>query len=265
MITLEYADAIVSAAEETAAPVILQVSQNAIRYHGGRLEPIAAACRSLAERASVPVALHLDHATTRALCVAALQAGFGSIMFDGSALPDTENVRETASVVAWAHAAGLAVEAEIGVIGGKDGHHEVGAPTEPGDAERFVRETGVDALAVQVGTSHAMTEQTAALDLERIARLRAGVPVPLVLHGSSGVPDTQLAAAVLAGLTKVNIGTRLNVAFTTAVRVRLSAQPDLVDPRPYLAQGRDAVRAAAAGLLRTLGAAGRAGDIDPPV
>ena len=265
VITLEYADAIVTAAEETAAPVILQVSQNAIRYHGGRLEPIAAACRTLAERASVPVALHLDHATTRALCTSALQAGFGSIMFDGSALPDAENVRETASVVAWAHAAGLAVEAEIGIIGGKDGHHEVGAPTEPEDAERFVRETGVDALAVQVGTSHAMTEQTAALDLERIARLRAGVPVPLVLHGSYGVPDTQLAAAVMAGLTKVNIGTRLNVAFTTAVRRRLSAQPDLVDPRPYLAEGREAVSGAAAGLLRTLGAAGRAGDIDPPV
>ena len=262
VIALEYAEAIVAAAEETAAPVILQVSENAIRYHGGRLEPIAAACRSLAEDASVPVALHLDHATTRALCLSALQAGFGSIMFDASALPDDENVRETAAVVAWAHATGLSVEAEIGIIGGKDGHHEASAPTEPEDAERFARATGVDALAVQVGTSHAMTEQTAALDLERIGRLRLAVPVPLVLHGSSGVPDAQLAAAVLAGLAKVNIGTRLNVAFTAAVRLRLSEQPSLVDPRPYLAEGRESVTAAAAGLLRTLGAAGRAGDVD---
>lgn len=262
VILLEYAELIVAAAEEVAAAVVLQVSQNAVRYHGNRLDPIAAACRSLAESATVPVALHLDHATTRELCQAAVDAGFGSLMYDASALPEADNVRETAAIVQWAHALGVAVEAEIGIVGGKDGRHDVSAQTEPEDAARFARATGVDALAVQVGTSHAMTDQTASLDLGRIARLRAAVPVPLVLHGSSGVPDDQLAAAVRAGLTKINVGTRLNVAFSTAVRSRLAADPRMVDPRPYLADGRDAVRGAAAGLLHTLGAAGQAGEPD---
>lgn len=263
VILLEYGEAIVAAAEETASPVVLQVSQNAIRYHGGQLGALAAACRSLAERASVPVALHLDHATTRALCEAAADAGFGSLMYDGSALPEAENVAETASVVAWAHALGLAVEAEIGIVGGKDGHHEVFGLTEPAEASRFVSQTGVDALAVQVGTSHAMIDQTASLDLERVARLRHAVSVPLVLHGSSGVPDDQLRSAVAAGLTKINIGTRLNLAFTAAVRGHLAAHPDLVDPRPYLSDARAAVQEAVAGILVTLGSAGHAGDADP--
>jgi fructose-bisphosphate aldolase class II len=266
VISLEYAEGIVAAAEETASPVVLQVSENAVRFHVGRVGPIGRACRVLAEAAATPVALHLDHATSRELCEAAVDAGFGSVMYDASSLPETGNIRETVAIVGWAHRRGVAVEAEIGIVGGKDGRHEAVAPTEPEDAARFAAATGVDALAVQVGTSHAMVHRTATLDLERIAAIRAAVPIALVLHGSSGVPDAGLAAAVEAGLVKINIGTRLNIAFTGAIRGRLAAAPDLVDPRPVLADGRAAVTAAAVGLLRAVGAAGAAMqvDSDPP-
>jgi fructose-bisphosphate aldolase class II len=262
VIPLEYAEAIVAAAQDVRAPVVLQVSQNAVRYHGNRVAALGAACRVLAEEASVPVALHLDHATTRELCEAAADVGFGSVMFDASALPEAANVRETAAAAGWAHGRGLAIEAEIGIVGGKDGHHRAEAPTEPEAARRFALATGVDALAVQVGSSHAMIDRSAVLDLGRIAAIRQAVPVPLVLHGSSGVPDDLLAAGVRAGLVKVNVGTRLNVAFSAALRARLATDPDLVDPRPYLADGRGAVQDAAAALLRSVGAAGQAASGD---
>jgi fructose-bisphosphate aldolase class II len=255
VITLEYGEAIVAAAEEVGSPVILQLSQNAIRYHGDRLQPLGLACLELARAASVPVAVHLDHATTLDLCERAAALGFGSVMFDASALPDEANVAQTTGVVHWAHEAGLAVEAEIGIVGGKDGRHEVMAATTPAEAHRFAELTGVDALAVQVGSSHAMVGQTSVLDLPLIGRLRASVPVPLVLHGSTGVSDEQLAAAARVGIAKINIGTRLNVAFTAAVRAALAADERVVDPRPYLAIGRAAVSRSAATLIRTVGPA----------
>jgi len=260
VIPLEYAEAVVAAAEAAQAPVVLQLSEHTIAYHGGRIEPLGRACLALADGSAVPVAVHLDHATTLERCVEAADVGLASVMFDASDRPDDENLAETTRVVAWAHARGVAVEAEIGIVGGKDGRHEVAALTEPEPAAAFVATTGVDALAVQVGTSHAMTDRTASLDLDRIARLHAAVPVPLVLHGSSGVPDEQLAAAVAAGLTKINVGTRLNVAFTDAVRRRLTDDPGLVDPRPTIASGRSAVEDAAAALLLAVGAGGRAAD-----
>lgn len=258
VILVEHGEALVAAAEAERAPLVLQVSENAVRYHGA-LEPIGSACLALARAATVPVAVHLDHATTRELCETAAALGFGSVMFDASALPDAENTARTAEVVAWAHGRGLAVEAEIGVVGGKDGRHDAAAPTEPAEAAAFVAATGVDALAVQVGSSHALVTREGALDLERIGAIAAAVPAtPLVLHGSSGVADAQLAAGVAAGLVKVNVGTRFNVAFSAAVRERLAADPAVVDPRRYLAPARDAMRDEAAALLRTLGAAGRA-------
>ena len=258
VILVEHAEALVDAAVAARAPVVLQVSENAVRYHGGRLAPIGLACRALAEAASVPVGLHLDHATSLELCQAAAGAGFGSVMFDASHLPDEENVARTAEIAAWGHRQGLSVEAEIGIVGGKDGRHVPTRPTEPDEARRFVASTGVDALAVQVGSSHAMTSATGHLDLERIARLREAVSVPLVLHGSSGIPDEELTAAVRAGLVKVNVGTRFNVALTAAVRTGLAESPDAVDPRGYLTAARSAMTVVATDLLATLGAAGRA-------
>jgi fructose-bisphosphate aldolase class II len=250
VITLEHAEAITAAAEAAGLPVILQVSENAVAFHGGRAAPLLAAAVCLAGTAAVPVAVHLDHVTDEDLVRAGADAGISSVMYDASALPYEQNVRATARIASWAHSRGLWVEAELGAVGGKDGAHAPGVRTDPDEAAAFTAATGVDALAVAVGSSHAMTARTARLDHALIARLRAAVPVPLVLHGSSGVPDGELRRAVLSGMVKVNIGTALNVAFTSAVRERLAGDPAVVDPRRYLRPAREAMTATAVHLLQ---------------
>jgi fructose-bisphosphate aldolase class II len=249
VITLEHAEAIVAAAERTGLPVVLQISENAVRFHGGRVEPLVAGTAAVARSSSVPVALHLDHVEDEDLVRAGVTAGVSSVMVDASKLPYEENVATTARITQWAHSRGVWVEAELGAVGGKDGAHAPGVRTDPAEAATFTAATGVDALAVAVGSSHAMTERTARLDLELIARLRAAVAVPLVLHGSSGVPDGELREAVAAGMVKVNIGTALNIAFTGAVREHLAADGAVVDPRRYLRPARDAMTDVAAHLL----------------
>ena len=249
VVHLETAEALVRAAENARLPVILQISQNCADYHGG-LAPIARATLALAEASSAPVAVHLDHAEREDLVSEAIDLGFGSVMFDASRLPYDENVAATARVVAGAHAAGASVEGELGEIGGKDGAHAPGVRTDPDEARAFVAATGVDALAVAVGSSHAMTSRTAQLDVELIARLRAALDVPLVLHGSSGVADDVLVQAISAGMAKVNVSTHLNGCFTRAVRDALDADPDLVDSRRYVRDGRAAVAAEAERMLR---------------
>lgn len=249
VVLLEFAYAEVEAAESVDRPVILQLSQNAIRYHGGRLAPLGNALLSLAEQASVPVAVHLDHAEDVDLCRAAVDLGFNSVMYDGSHLPDDENRETTARVVDFCHAANVAVEAELGEVGGKNGVHDPSARTNPQDAAQFVADTGVDLLAVAVGSSHAMTTRGAVLDTELIREIRDAVPVPLVLHGSSGVPDEGMVAAIEAGMTKINVSTHLNVGFTGVVREILNGNDAVVDPRKYVGPGRDNVREEVARLL----------------
>lgn len=257
VVTLEHAEAIVAAAEDAGTAVVLQISENAVRFHGGRVRPIAAACAALAESAGVPVALHLDHVTEAALAAEAAAAGFSSLMFDAGALAYAENVELTACEAGKAHAAGLWIEAELGYVGGKPdavrSAHAPGVRTDPDEARAFVAATGVDALAVAVGSSHAMTSRTARLDLDLIARLRDALPVPLVLHGSSGVPDDELRAAVRAGIAKVNVGTALGQSMTAAVRQVLAGDPDLVDPRKYLEPARAAMSDTVGHVLSVLG------------
>jgi fructose-bisphosphate aldolase, class II len=252
VIGIEHAEAVVAGAEAAGAPVILQVSQNCVAYHGA-LGPLARACATIAGPAAVPVALHLDHATGMELVREAAGLSFGSVMYDASALPYDQNVRATAAVARWCHERGIWIEAELGEIGGKDGLHSPRARTDPGEAARFVDATGVDALAVAVGSSHAMLTRDAVLDTALIARIHGAVSVPLVLHGSSGVPDAMLAAAVAAGITKINVATQLNKVFTAAVRDRLAADASLVDPRRYGAAGRDAMAIEVTRLLRVIG------------
>ncbi|PRY38635.1 class II fructose-bisphosphate aldolase [Umezawaea tangerina] len=251
VIQIEHAEAIAAAADETGAPVVLQISENAVRYHGS-LAPISRAALAIAASAVSPVAVHLDHATSEDLIREAVDLGFGSVMFDGSALGHDENVARTAAVVRRCHGRDVSVEAELGEIGGKNGVHEPGARTDPDEAARYVEATGVDALAVAVGSSHAMLTRTATLDFDLIARLKAAVPVPLVLHGSSGVADEHLAAAVRAGMRKINIATQLNKFFTAAIRAGLGDDPVLVDPRRYLGAGREAMTTEVARLIRVL-------------
>jgi len=256
VIGIEHAEAIVTGAEAAAAPVVLQISENCAAWHGA-LEPIARACLAVARAAAVPVAVHLDHATSPELVRAASSFGLGSVMYDASGLEYDGNVRATAEVATWCHDRGVWVEAELGEIGGKNGVHSPLARTDPGQAACFVAATGADALAVAVGSSHAMLTRDAVLDLGLIARLRAAVAVPLVLHGSSGVPDEGLVAAIRAGLTKINIATQLNKVFTAAVRNCLVAEPAVVDPRRYGSAGRDAIAPEVARLLGVVGGRGR--------
>lgn len=252
IITLEHVEAVVAGAEAADAPVVLQVSENAVRFRQGRVLPLARAAAVAAERALVPVALHLDHVQSDPLLGQAADAGFSSVMYDASRLPYEANLAATRAAADRAHAQGLWIEAELGEIGGK-GAHVAGARTDPDEARAFVRESRVDALAVAVGSVHAMTARTAALDHRLIGRLGAALDVPLVLHGSSGVPDHELRAAVAGGIAKVNVGTALNQAMTGAIRAYLEAHPDAVDARRYLSAGREAMARAVERILVGVG------------
>jgi fructose-bisphosphate aldolase class II len=259
VITLEHAEGIVAGLERAGLSGLLLVSENAVRFRQDLLGPLLAACRELAEQAAVPVALHLDHLQDAGLLRDAVSRarglGVSSVMVDASRLGYDENVATTAALSRAAHDAGLWVEAELGEVGGKDGAHAPGVRTDPVEAVAFVAATGVDGLAVAVGSEHAMTTATAHLDLDLIARLAAAVPVPLVLHGSSGVPPETLQDAVRAGIRKINIGTALNVALTAQVRQALAADGELTDPRRYLAPAREAIAATVAATCATIRAA----------
>lgn len=252
---IETAEAIAAGAERTGVGVVLQISQNCVAYHGG-LAPLAAATRAIVEASPAPLSLHLDHAESLDLVREALDLGFSSVMYDGANLDYAENVANTLAVVEWAHGVGASVEAELGEIGGKDGAHAPGVRTDPAEAEQFWRDTGVDFLAVAVGSSHAMTERTAALDNKLISTIAARVDVPLVLHGSSGVPDASIQAAIAAGMVKINISTQLNKVFTEGVRQRLATDATLVDSRKYLGTGRTVLTEEVVRLIKVLGCSG---------
>ena len=257
VITLEHAEAIVDGAERARRPAILQISENAVRFHHGRLGPISAATAAVAREATVPCALHLDHVESVDLLKQAPANGFSGVMFDASRMSYEDNVAATRAAVEFGREHGLWVESELGKVGGKDGAaplsaHAPGARTSPTEAVAYVAATGVDGLAVAVGSSHAMTSRDAALDHDLIASLRSALSVPLVLHGSSGVSDAELRRAVSGGLVKINIGTALNIAFTGAVRPVLDEQPALVDPRRYLTPARAAMVDAVAHFLTIL-------------
>lgn len=261
IITLEHVEAVIAGAESTGAPVVLQVSENAVKFRYGRLLPLARAAVAAAERAAVPVALHLDHVQSDDLLRQAQAAGFSSVMYDAARLPYAENLAATRAAADWAHAQGLWIEAELGEVGGKNGEpprdaHAPGARTDPAQARAFVADSGVDALAVAIGSSHAMTTRTATLDHDLLKRLTATLDVPLVLHGSSGVPDDELTAAVTGGITKVNVGTALNQAMTGAIRAFLAEHPEAVDSRTYLSVGREAMAQAVARIIGVLAGGG---------
>ncbi|WP_418908656.1 class II fructose-bisphosphate aldolase [Glutamicibacter endophyticus] len=249
VIHLETAQALIAGAEQTQRPVILQISENCVAYHGA-LEPIALATMASARAAQVPVAVHLDHAQDEHLVYQAIELGFGSVMYDGAHLDYAQNLASTRRVVEAAARQNIYVEAELGEIGGKDGAHAPGVRTDPEQALEFVARTGIDALAVAVGSSHAMLERRAELDTELISRLAQRLDVPLVLHGSSGVSDENLRAGIAAGMRKINVSTHLNGFFTRAVRDWLAAHPEAVDSRNYVAAGRTAMAAETARLLQ---------------
>lgn len=251
VILLEHAEALVAGAEHANLPIILQISENCVHYHKA-LKPISLATFAIAESATVPVSVHLDHAESEELVKEALDLGYDSVMFDGSKLSYKENVSASARMSALCKNYGATLEVEIGEVGGKDGVHAPGVRTNPEEAKVFAEETGADLLAVAVGSSHAMTTRDAALDLKLIAEIANQVSVPLVLHGSSGVSDAALQEAIAAGMSKINIATHLNNVFTHKIREVLNADPKLIDPRKYIAPGRDAIAFEVSRLLTML-------------
>lgn len=256
---LEYVQAIIEAAEEEKAPVILQASQGAINYAG--LDHIVAMVKVSAEKVSVPVVLHLDHGRDFLQNMRCLRAGFTSLMFDGSALSFDENVAVTKRIVEIAHACGVPVEAELGKVpqAGQITEEDLKAlMTDPEEAARFVELTGVDSLAVSVGSIHAMRQQAAKLDIPRIMKISELVGIPLVLHGASGVTDDGYHDAIPAGICKINIATELNKACMKAVNEKLRKDPDVIDLRKVLTPGRQAIKDAVKGKMRLFGTSGKA-------
>ena len=275
---LEFMQAIVEAAEEENSPVIIAVSEGAMKYAG--IEFLAEMVKLAASKASVPIALHVDHGKHWEVIVSAIRNGFTSVMIDASDKPFEENVRITSKVVDLAHAVGVTVEAEIGRLKGIEDIVKVSEReavlTDPKEAKEFVDATGVDALAVAVGTSHGAYKFKGEpkLDIERIKKIRELVKIPLVLHGASGVlpdivalaekygaelkgakgvPDDQIKAAIEAGICKINIDTDLRLSFLAGVRKFLLENPDVFDPRKYLGEGREMVKETVKRKIRLFG------------
>lgn len=250
-ILLEHTEAIVTGAEMAKLPVIVQISQNCVRYHGS-LKPISVAAIALAEAASVPVSVHLDHAESEELIKEALDLGYDSVMFDGSKLAYSQNVASSARVALLCKSYGVTLEVEIGEVGGKNGVHAPGVRTDPDEARRFAEATGADLLAVAVGSSHAMATRSAELDFSLITKISQMLTIPLVLHGSSGVQDHDLQEAVRSGMSKINIATHLNRLFTHEVRAALDSNNSMSDPRKYIETARTAVATEVKRLLELL-------------
>lgn len=237
---LEMAQAVICAAEEREIPVILQTTSSTLKY--ATPAAFAGIVRALAEKSSVPVALHLDHGNSLALVEEALEAGYTSVMYDGSLKEYAENVENSRLAAKAAHRYGACAEAELGSVGGKeDDHQGEVAYTDPDQAQDFVKRTGIDSLAVAIGTAHGIYRGKPKLDFDRLQQLAALLPVPLVLHGASGLSDDMIRQAVRLGICKVNIATDLRIAFSDGVKAYLKENPDVFDPKKYLGAGRSEV------------------------
>ncbi|MBC7343293.1 MAG: class II fructose-1,6-bisphosphate aldolase [Clostridia bacterium] len=257
---MEIVQAIVQAAEAERAPVIIQASQGAIRYAG--LEYVAVLALTAAQRASVPMAVHLDHGLDFEQVVQCVRAGFTSVMFDGSRYPLKENIRRTRQVVEICRAVGVSVEGEIGRIGGVEDQVSVSDReamlTDPEEAKQFAEATGVDSLAVAIGTAHGQYKGVPKLDFDRLRAIKQLVSVPIVLHGASGVSDEALRQAVKLGVRKINIDTNIREAFVAGVKSALEADPDQIDPRKILGPARERMQAVVREKIRVFGSSGQA-------
>lgn len=249
---MEMALAIVRTCEEMRSPVILQTTTSTIKFAG--VSMYAAIGRAAAEAVSVPVALHLDHGASAEICYDALNAGYSSVMIDGSHLSLEDNVAVSHAVVEEAHKKEIPVEAELGRVGGKEDDLDGGdgGYTLPSVALEFVKKTGVDSLAVAIGTAHGVYKTTPKLDVERLKQIREALicgecDIPLVLHGASGLSESAVRDCVKEGICKVNFATELRQAYTVGVRRALSGDPDMYDPKKYAAEGikelKEAVKA----------------------
>lgn len=243
---------VIRAAEEKKAPVILAANIPAIQHMP--LAYLAPLMLQAAKSASVPVCVHLDHGKDLQACSGAIEHGFSSVMYDGSQLPLEENIRRTKEIADYAHERGISVEAEIGSVGYSDPSiamkHQL---SDPDEVEQFVRETGIDAVAVSVGTVHRMETQGASIDFDLLERIQSRVSIPLVIHGSSGVPDDQLRRLASTRVAKINIGTALRMAFGNTLRDEMEQKPKAFDRISLFGRPMAAVQEAAAHKFSILG------------
>ena len=256
---MEMVQAIIAAAEELRAPVIVQTTPGTLKYASPAM--FYANVAAAAAEATVPVVMHLDHGSSFELAMKAFRAGYTSIMIDGSHSAFEENIAITRSVVAACHAAGVPVEAELGKVGGKEDDLDGGMGngyTDPAEAAEFVERTGVDSLAVAIGTAHGVYKGTPKLDVDRLSEIRQVVSIPLVLHGTSGVPDDAVRECIARGMCKVNYATDLRIAFSAGLKEYLAKDPDAFDPKKYNAVGREKVKEYVKSKILVCGSNGKA-------
>ena len=255
---MEMVKAVIAAAEELKAPVMLQTTPSTVKY--ASLDMYAAMVKAEAEKASVPVCLHLDHGSSYDLAMKALQAGYSSVMIDGSKLEFEDNIEVSKRVADVCKAMGIPVEAELGKVGGKEDELEAEADThtDPQEAQELVERTGITSLAVAIGTAHGFYVGTPVLDKERLSEIRAVVDIPLVLHGASGVTDEDVQECVKRGICKVNFATELRAAYTNAVRELLTADEKVFDPKALGKVGMAAVTELVKGRMKVCGCDGKA-------
>ena len=256
---MEMVMAVISAAEEMNAPVIMQTTPSTVSYAG--LDYFLANVKVAASRANVPVAIHLDHGSSFELASQAFRTGYTSIMIDGSHGDFESNVKLSKSVVDMCKSSGIAVEAELGKVGGKEDDLDGGDGdiyTDPLEAKEFVERTGVDSLAIAIGTAHGMYKGEPKLDLDRLSAIREVVSVPLVLHGGSGIPDSKVQEAIRRGICKVNYATELRIAYTDGIKKYLSENPDAIDPKKYNKAGFDEVKKVVKEKMRVCGCENKA-------
>lgn len=250
---MEMVKAVIAAAEELRAPVMLQTTPSTVKY--GTLETYFGIVAAEAKKATVPVCLHLDHGSSFELAVQAIKAGYTSVMIDGSHESFEDNIAVSKKVVDVAKACGIPVEAELGKVGGKEDDLEAEADTntDPMEAKEFVECTGVSSLAIAIGTAHGFYAGTPVLDKERVSEIRKVVSVPLVLHGASGLSDDDVKECVQRGMCKVNFATELRVAYTDAGKKLLKEKPDTFDPKKLGVVGMEAVKELVMGRMKVCG------------
>lgn len=255
---MEMVQAVVEAAEETGSPVIIQTSANTVKY--AHMDYYYAIVKAALKHATVPVALHLDHGDGTELALKAIRAGYTSVMIDASKQPFDENVRQTKAVVDISRPVGVSVEAELGNVGGKPGDPDYGTDgyTKPEEAKVFVDQTGVNSLAVSIGTAHGVYRGKPNLDLELLRVLRESVDVALVLHGASGLSEQEVKNCIRNGISKINYATELRIAFTEAVKEYFTIEQDFVDPKKFTGYARDKVKKVAKEKMLASGSHGQA-------
>ena len=255
---MEMVKAIIQAAEELKAPVMIQTTPSTIKY--GTVETYAAIVAAEAEKAAVPVCLHLDHGSSFELAMQAMHAGYTSVMIDGSKLDFEGNIAETKRVADVARALNIPCEAELGKVGGKEDDLDGGEGngyTDPMEAKEFVERTGVTSLAVAIGTAHGVYKGVPKLDLDRLAEIRKVVDIPLVLHGASGLSEEAVVESIKRGICKVNFATELRIAYTDGVKEFLAANPDAFDPKKYSKVAMEHVKAIVETRMKMCGCTGR--------